>query len=156
MKKILALCLCMISLGLMGCSPIVSDNAGSGDYATQNRVSAIEYSIFMNKQVTVFTTQLTSHLSLIASSGTNYENLITVTEESIAVMEAALDEVIVTYPPISYEDDRETTITVMKTTIEHMKSYLQDMKEEKGTGGYIDIFQSDYFALTAQASLYYQ
>lgn len=156
MKKTLLLCIVIMTLMLGACTPIVSDDASQGDYATQNKVSVLEYSMFMNKQITVFTTQLTSHMSLIANEGCCYENIIPVTEETIRVLKADLDEVIVTYPPVSYEDARETTITVMQTAIEHMESYLQTMKDSKPVSEYVDIFQTDFHALTAQANLYYQ
>ena len=155
MKKRLLVFLSIVSLGIMGCS-ITSDNTEIADYATQNRVSAIEYSIFINKQVTIFTTQLTSHISLISNRAEDYENMILVAEESIAIMNDTLNEVHVTYPPVTYDDDRETVLSIMEITMDHMKNYLHDMKNKKDISKYIDVFQSDHALLISQANLYYR
>lgn len=155
-KKILTLIACTCMYCLCACSSILPDTSSNGDYATQTPPSAIEYSIYMNKQITVFTSQLTTHMALIVNAGSNYENIIVVAEESAKIMEDVLDEVIVTYPAVTYEDDRDATIIVMETTIEHMKSYIEDLKDGKSISEYVDNFQNDYYALTGQANLYYQ
>lgn len=138
------------------CNPILPEDTSDGNYATQTPPSAIEYSIYMNKQITVFTSQLTSHIALIINTNGTYENMLTVAEESLTIMNDVLNEVIVTYPAVGYADDRDTTITVMKTCIEHTENYIHDIKDNKDISGYVDKFQNDYYALTGQANLYYQ
>ncbi len=156
MKKKSLIYIFLAAVVLTGCQPVVSDSAASGDYATINPLTAAEYSIYMNKEITSFASELNTHMSMLAGGGENYENLLLLAEESLVIMQDILDEIIVTYPASTYEDDRETTISVMQTAIKNMEDYIQDIKDEKPVSGYIDTFQIDFLALTGQANLYYQ
>ena len=59
--------LCCLFLFINGCSPepIEPSTEYTGTYATQHRMSAIEYNIFINKQVTVCVNQLVARTILI-------------------------------------------------------------------------------------------
>ena len=51
----LTLCACMT-----GCSSIEPPDPSTGKYSTQYPQSVLEYSIYMNKQITVFTNQIST------------------------------------------------------------------------------------------------
>lgn len=153
------LCASMLCSTLfIGCSTeIKPDSKDEGVYATQNPLSAVEYSIYMNKQITVFTNQLTTRMIMANNAReSTYENEAVMADESVKIMEDTLEEVIVTYPSDTSEDDRETTITAMQTAVDHMTAYAEDVRSGKDTTKYIDAFQNDFNALTGLANLYYQ
>ena len=155
MKAIL-IGLSVLSLtGLTGCTEIKPDVPEDGKYSTQTAMSAVEYSIYMNKQITVYTNQLTTRMNMARSNGT-YENEVSQTEQSIKIMKDVLDEVKVTMPSKGRDDDRETVIEAMQTAINHMNSYLTDLENNQDVTGYAQIFQTDFNALTGLANLYYE
>ena len=95
------LCVGMIcNILFTGCSTeIKPDSKEEGVYATQNPLSAVEYSIYMNKQITVFTNQLTTRMIMANNAQeSTYENEADMADESVKIMEDALEEVVVTYP----------------------------------------------------------
>ena len=77
-------------------------------------------------------------------------------DESVKIMEDALEEVVVTYPSDTSEDDREAAIMAMQTAVDHMVSYAEDVRNGEDTTKYINVFQNDFNALTGLANLYYQ
>ena len=157
MRKIIIVPLmCICAFGLCACSTTSSNSTENRTYKTQNANSALEYSVYMNKQITVYTNQLTTHMTLLQNSDNTYKNIIPLAEESLNILQTTLDEVIITYPSFEAEDDRETTITLMETTIKNMEDYIATLKEGKSAIDFIDKFQNDYFALTGMASLYYK
>lgn len=155
-KNILFIVLVFCIATLCGCDAIKPGSPNSGDYLTQNANSALEYHIYVNKQITVYTNQLSTHMMLLQNSNGNYENIILSAEQSLSIMQDSLNGVIVTYPSISADDERLTVISTMETAITHMEDYIKDLKEDKDVSGYSDKFQNDYFALTGLANLHYQ
>lgn len=128
-----------------------------GTYTTQTRLSALEYSIFMNKQVTVFTNNLSTHMALAQNSKNfNYDANLVTAQNSLDQMQDALDEVIVTYPSQGSDNDRETAITTMKTAISHMNEYIEKIKNNEDISNFASYFENDFLGLTSVASLYYQ
>ena len=157
MRKIIMFPLiCICAFSLCACSVVFPEEKPTETYKTQNANSALEYGIYMNKQITVYTNQLSTHMMLLQNSDSTYENIIPLAEESLEIMQVALDDVIVTYPSFDAEDDRETTITLMKTAVKNMENYITALKEGKSVKDFADKFQNDYFALTGMANLYYK
>lgn len=160
MKKKLLLMVGLVFL-LCGCDSdmeIKPGSASDGKYATQTRTSSLEYSIFMNKQITVFTNQITARMSICKNmmQGFNADNELTLANQSLNIMQDALEEVTITYPSVEGEDDRETTILAMETAIDHMKGYVAALENNEDVSGYIKDFENDFSQLTGLASLYYQ
>lgn len=141
-----------------GCDTIIKpDSADQGTYATQTKTTALEYSIYMNKQITSFVNQLTTRMTMINNhQDSQYENEVELTEESIQIMEDILEQVTVTYPSETGEDDRESVILAMETAIEHMNNYKEALEKGESIKGYAEEFQNDFNALTGLANLYYQ
>ena len=97
----------MLALLLAGCGDVeIKPDTPDGHYATQNRLSAIEYSIYINKQITVFIGQLSTRITAIRTdndlAGSNEPEL---AKEGLSIMQDARDEVEVTYPSEGHDDD---------------------------------------------------
>lgn len=159
MKKMIVSAVLMMSIiGIAGCGEIKPDSPEDGRYATQNRESSIEYGLYMNKQITVFINQITTRRGICMSidRGDKADNEAALAEESVRIMQDALDEVTVTYPSNTSDDDRENTIKAMSTALEHMKGYAKAVEDGTSVSGYIKDFENDFNQLTGLANLYYQ
>ena len=158
MKKILLIT--VITLLLAGCQNIgPNDPSLMTDYNTQSSPSSLEYGLYMNKQITVYINQLTTHMSTIANmkDGPMYENELLVAEESLQILQDVYDEVSLTMPPVNGEDDMEVTLICMSTAIEHMEDFIDALENgETDLDGYANDFQNDIYGLTNMANLYYE
>ena len=157
-----ALILCTAAMSFTGCSvgqgSIKPDSPSDGKYSTQYANSAVEYYMYLAKQTSVFTNQLTTHMMLIANSSDadGYELQIKSAQQSIDTMQDTLDEVEVTAPSVNAEDDRENIILAMQLAIEHMTGYKEALEKGEDVSGFKTDFQNDFNAITALANNYYE
>lgn len=141
---------------MTGCAPI-KPKKPDGTYATQNRLSSIEYSIYINKQITVFTGQLMTRMQAILNlKDTTYHDEYALAAHSLSVMQKARDEVEVTYPSTGRDDDRTSVLRAMKTAMDDMNAYLDAIQDGDDLTSYKDTFQGDFNELTGLAALYYE
>lgn len=149
-----ALACCLL---LSGCS-IDPPDPDNGTYATQYPQSALEYSIYLNKQITVFTNQISTRLNqAVHSKDGNYENEADLAQQSVDIMQDTLDEVTATESSDYSEENRLSVIEAMQTAIDHMKDYTEAVKNgESDLTDYTHSFENDFNALTGLASLYNQ
>ena len=148
-KAFLALMLTLTIISSSGCqTEIKPADPKDGKYATQTSMTSLEYALYMNKQITVFTNQLSTRMAVAA----NHKDV----QQSIETLQDTLDEVTVTKPSKEKDDSREAVMTAMETAIEHLKSYKSDLDEGKDISGYADEFQNDFNELTGLANLYNQ
>nr|WP_303180707.1 hypothetical protein [Lachnoclostridium phocaeense] len=149
-----------ITLSCSGCAleTVRPDTADKGVYSTQNSMSAAEYSIYINKQITVYTNQLTTRMSMIQNmkQGSVYENEIQMAEKSLEIMADVLESVTVTKPSFYRGDDREKVILAMETANDNMELYTEGLKNGDDVSGFEELFQNDFNALTGLANLYYE
>lgn len=147
-----------ISLILCGCSSIKNDTPKGEAYATQNRVSSIEYGIYANKQITVFINQITSRMGVCKniSEGFKADNEAKLANESLKIMKDTYDEYYTVYPPVGGEDDRDAVLTAMQAAIDHMEGYAKAVEGGESVTGYTKDFGNDFDQLTSLANLYYQ
>lgn len=160
-RTILIICfavLAFIIFELSGCgASIKPDTLASGEYSTQTPMTALEYSLYMNKQVTVFINQLTTRMTIIRNmDDAQYSGEMEMANHAVTILEAAATQVSVTKPPVGYEQDRLTSMTAMRTAIDHMKQYVDALRNEDDLKGFVDVFQNDVTELTSLANLYYQ
>ena len=128
-----------------------------GTYTTQTRLSALEYSVFMSKQISVFTNQLSTFITMAQNSKNySYDADLVLAENARDVMQDAYDEVLVTFPSQGSDRDRETALTCMETAILHTDEYIEKIKKDENVEDFSQYFQNDFLALTSLASLYYQ
>lgn len=146
-----------VSLGLGGCS-IDPPDPSDGTYATQYPQSALEYSIYLNKQITVFTNQISTRLNqAVHSQDGMYENEADLAQQSVDIMQDTLDEVTATESSDYSEENRLSVIEAMQTAVDHMKDYTAAVKNgETDLTDYTHSFENDFNALTGLASLYNQ
>ena len=158
MKRKLYLCVLAIVLLLSSCTKVEPDSSRDGKYATQNRLSAVEYSIYINKQLTVFTNQISTRMGSVSnlSKDFNVDNEITLAQNSLDILQETYDETAVVYPSEGDDANRDTTLIVMMTAIEHVQSYIKDLGKNVDISGYYKDFENDFNALTGQAGLYNQ
>lgn len=147
------------SIFMTACSPerVTVDSPASGHYSAQAPATALEYSIYINKQVNVFLSHIMTRMQVsqnLASDG--YELEIQSTESSLSTLQDVLDEVIVTMPSFDSEDQRDAVITAMQTTITHMEEYLELLKTGQDVSVCTDTFSNDFSTLSGYATLYTQ
>ena len=129
----------------------------NGTYTTQTRLSALEYSIFMNKQLNVFINQLSTHMGMAYNSDNySYDALLPSAEQSLTSMQEAYDEVMVTYPAQGNDDERLTALTQMSTAISHYTYIYCYIKQGKDISDFSQYFENDFLALTSTATMYNQ
>ena len=149
-------CLCIIAL-LVGCSEITPYSSEQGTYATQQRTTALEYNLYIGKQINVFTNQLMSRITILQGEETmSYPNEKKLAESSLREMKETLDSVKGVFPSIGDDANRDMTIECMQITIDDMERYIKDIDSGASLSKYKAVFQNDFNALTQQAGLYNQ
>lgn len=140
------------------CNDIKADSPVDGKYATQNKVSSLEYNLYMNKQIQIFINQVTSRMSTAKSisEGNTVDNEYTLANQSVTAMQEAYDELITVYPSNGSDDERSNTILAMSTALEHMKGYAEAVKNNEDVSGYAEDFKNDFDQLTALSNFYNQ
>lgn len=158
MKRTAAIIGILLLCTIAGCTEIKPDSPSNGEYATQNKNSSLEYSLYINKQITVFINQISTRMGVCRniSQGYKADNEVMLAKESVQIMQDALDEVTVTNPSSGSDDNRENTILSMQTALEHMKGYVDAVEHGFKLDGYIKDFENDFNQLTGLANLYYQ
>ena len=156
-KRIAVLCLLLL-FALTGCNEIGPDNPKDGKYATQNRESTLEYSIYMNKQIQVFLNEINTRMTIARNIVLNrkVDNEASLAESSLEKMQKVYDEASLVNPSIGAEKDREDTLKAMQTAMEHMRGYKVAVESGKDVEGYIADFENDFNQLTGLANLYGQ
>lgn len=67
-KAFLALMLTLTIISSLGCqTEIKPADPKDGKYATQTSMTSLEYALYMNKQITVFTNQLSTRMAVAAN-----------------------------------------------------------------------------------------
>ena len=156
MKKKILLIAALITLLLPGCSDIKPDSAADGNYATQNKESALEYSLYMGKQIQVFINEIGSRMAVADSitKGRKADNELSLATASLEKLRKVYDEAVTVNPSIGAEQDRENILKAMKTAIGHMEGYVDALTTNGKVEGYIADFQNDFNQLTGLANLY--
>ncbi len=158
-KKLMSI---LLGIGLIfcvtGCDEIKADSPSTGAYATQNKDTALEYNIYMHKQIQVFVNQISSRMGVARNitEGMNADNEYELAIQSATTMQETYDEVTTVYPANGSDDERASTLTAMQTSIEHMNNYAEDVKNGNSVDGYLKDFENDFNQLTALANLYNQ
>lgn len=148
-------CFLILALLFSGCSMKVQPDKPDGHYATQNRLSSIEYSIYMNKQITVFVNQLSTRITVIRTDGDiANSNEKEMAEHSLSILKSTKDEVEVTYPSEGQDENRETTLTQMETAIADLNGYIDALGKGQDVDSYDSAFRTDVEELTGLANLY--
>ena len=152
-----AVIFCLTSYALFGCGEVRPADVSEGTYATQQRMTAIEYNLFISKQITVFTNQLMSRIAIIhGEEKMSYPQELNLAKSSRREMQEALDSVITAYPSTGDDENRKTTISAMQGAIDDMDKYIEAVEKGEDVQNFKTIFQNDFNGLTQQAGLYNQ
>ena len=155
-----AICLLILcSFFLFGCTDgqIKPADASKGKYATLNANSAMEYSMYMNKQLTTCANILESRIIAVEGleSSTNSSEL-TAAEEGLTTIQECMDQIKVTVPSKTYESQRETALSLLDTTIQHYEKYLEALRKNQDVSSYKSFFRNDFNELTSLCTLFNQ
>lgn len=158
--KIISMLCISLAIFLSGCGKIESGSIENG-YATEFAMSAVEYSIFINKQISSAENILFTRMSMadnvmdgVYEISKEIENI----DEAISKMDAILEETTITMPATNYETDRQSILNLM----EDAKLALEDYKEVLESGSYSRLeayanqLKACYVALSGEANVYYE
>lgn len=144
--------------GMTGCvSQIRQDSADSGKYSTQNPKTALEYSVFLSKQVNICTSQLETRMQMAnqvtqkkAQAKAEYISA----GDSLRILQKTLNTVKVTMPSDGREEDQKSLVMAIEKAISHLNSYRSALKSGKSVSGYIETFHNDFIQITGLADNY--
>lgn len=149
---------------VFGCSKegeIKPQDAAKGKYATLTAMPAHEYTVFMAKEVNVAVNELESRIidARNVEKG-NYpkKDAVKNVTASLKRMEDVINEVDITMPAKTYEDDRKDCLRLLKNGCESMREFQQAL-EKSNTSDITKakkIMMSDINSLTGVANVFYQ
>lgn len=148
--------------GLCSCKQ-TDDNESSEEYNMPYATDAAQYCLFMNKQISVVSNQLSSTI-IIGNTVKNgeypTEDAIASAEQSKNIIASARGEVEKMIPPERYEDSRLNTFRLMNNAEQDIQKYIDELKEKNINTLKIDslltVMQTDFTAITAESNSYYE
>ena len=162
LKKIVCISLIAASvlLAQTGCGKMELANPEDG-YSTNYALSAIEYNIFLNKQIGVAENVLATRLSMANSvAGGTYEpeKEIVSAEEAISKIEDIKDEITVTMPATNYENDRQNALDLIEDSLLVLNDYLDALNsnDQERIETCAVQMKDCYIALSGEANAYYE
>lgn len=155
-KKIAVSALIFATLSLNGCGEEISPVTDNGTYATQQRMSAIEYSVFINKQVTVVAGHIMSRIVAIENAETVLSGTdeIKMAEESLEQIDDVLNSIRTAYPAVGEEDKRQAAILAISAARQNIAGYISELEQGHDVSPYKQILQSSYNAVTQCGDIY--
>lgn len=152
----------IISISILGsgCEKIQSSLPEDG-YNTDVAMSAVEYSIFLSKQISVIENILMTRMTMadsVANGSYNSSLEIANTEEAISKISAVKDELYVTMPAQSFDTDRQTILDLVEDALDILIEYQNNLKNSsmtaiKNSGVKM---KNCMLALSGEANAYYQ
>lgn len=160
-----------IILSIISCAVILSscsrtldikpDDKDDVEFATQTKDTVLEYNLLVNREITVFTNQLNTRMSILRTMKKDTSNTVLENERKNAahakeLLEESLNSFSTARPPVEYEDERENTVRIMGEVIKHFDDYIKTLKDGGDYNKYNEIFEADFISITGEASLYNQ
>lgn len=133
-------------------------------YSTDVAYSASQYTMFLNKEITTVTNQLTTQMAMADGVAHNssypIEDAIKSVDSSIKIMDECIENVDEMFPPADYYEDRENLLECMKNTKSTLETYRDAIKSKpidtKKIEELIKIMEGDYLAITAISNIYWE
>lgn len=151
------LCACaFFAACVSGCAKIKSASPKDG-YSTDFAMSAIEYSLFLNKEITAAENILFTRYLCAKDLGTDAgaaEAELESAAEAASKVASIIDEVTVTMPATGYEDGRQNALDLMEDAKAALDGYIAGL--EAGEPADADALQSCCLALSGEANVYYR
>lgn len=158
---IAALACILILSSMPGCANQNNENYakvqddGTIEYNTNDAVDPMNYTLYVNKELTAITNILSSHIA-------NGDNVVKgkylasgeakTLEENLDMVQEAIDSVDTLRPPTDYEDDREAILTAMLTAQDSLTRYKDALNGEGSLSieECVDLMEGDYITLTSK------
>jgi len=158
---------CIFAVGtLPACSNQNSDNYakvqedGTVEYDTSAAVDPMNYTMYANKEITMITNILSSHIAngdnVVKGKYLASDELRTL-EGNLDMVQEAIDSVDTMHPPADYEDDREAILAAMLNAQDSLTRY-QDALNGEGSLSIekcVDLMEGDYITLTSKMQAAY-
>lgn len=156
----------LILSSLPGCANQNSDNYvkvqddGTIEYDTNDAVDPMNYTLYVNKELTVITNILSSHIA-------NGDNVVKgkylasdeakTLESNLDMVQESIDSIDTLHPPTDYEDDREAILTAMLTAQDSLTRYKDALNGEGSLSieECVDLMEGDYITLTSKMQAAY-
>ncbi len=153
-----------ISLFLLGgCTKPQTIETGKTMYSTQFEQSTMEYTIFLDKEITPITNALTTQILLIKHVvNDNYplSDALDSAKSALDVISDCIEQVDTMNPPDSYEDLRVSVLKSMNNCKNDVETYIDELESGEIDKDRLDslrkIMQADYIALTGDFQVQHQ
>lgn len=158
-KYIIYLCTLGMAITMTGCTEIKNADPENG-YATEYPMSAIEYNIFLNKEIgvieNVLITRITAAQNLSMGGAIDLE--IRNTKEGIDKITDIKNELIVTVPAIDQESDHETVLQNAVEALSALEAYLEVLQNDNigNLDTIMNRMSNIYLSLSGEANSYYK
>lgn len=162
MRKELIITMAAIALCLpcSGCEKIHSASPEDG-YNTDYAMSAVEYSIFLSKEISVIENALSTRMSMaqsVADGGYEASKEIQSTEEAIDKVSDAKDEITVTMPATTMEGDRQNLLDLTQDALNALETYKENLAsgdKDSLEASAVEL-KGCFVAISGEANTYYQ
>lgn len=134
----------------------VDDN--SVEYSTQTSLDPLNYTTYVNKEITLIMNILTTHIAVgdkIAKGSYIVADELTNLEADLDMVAEAVASVEVLNPPTDYEDDRESILRKMVNAQSSLQAYYDALDSDATANlqDYLDLMEVDYVALSGAFNL---
>lgn len=164
-RKLVIVCLSAVFLfsALSACESN-KPSKPQNQYSTDVAYSASQYTMFLNKEITTVTNQLTTQMALADGVAHNSSYPIADAqasiESSIKIMDECIENVDEVFPPADYYEDRENLLECMKNVKSTFEAYRDALKSQPIDTAKIEelikIMEGDYMAITAISNIYWE
>lgn len=158
-KKYVIICALGMVITMTGCTEIKNADPKDG-YATEFPMSAVEYNIFLNKEIgvieNILITRITAAQNLSMGGAVNLE--ISNVKEGIDKLTDIRDELTVTVPAVDQESDHETILQNTDEALAAMEAYLDALEDSNisNLDTVTDRMMNIYLSLSGEANSYYK
>lgn len=160
MYRKFALLTCVAACALSGCSIERADPKDG--YSTEYPVTALEYNLFISKEIGVVENQLITRImaadKLFTGGIPDFPTEKEAAEESVNKVAEIRDEIIVTMPAKEYESDRESTLNLVEDALTALEAYQDALEsaDETMINDAASDMEMSYIALSGEANNYYE
>lgn len=133
---------------------------GSIEYATDDATDAMNYTLYVNKELTLVSNVLSTHIingtNVISEQYPTSDALISLNDD-LDLVEEAIASVETLHPPEAYIDDREAILTAMVTAQDSLLRYQKALNgdESLSVEDCVHLMEGDYTNVTGKMQATY-
>lgn len=164
-RKLCAAILCVSCVATMTACTSSNNYAkvdsDSAEYTTQNPVDPLNYTTYVNKEITLIMNILTTHIAVgdkIAKGSYIVADELTNLKADLDMVAEAVESVETLNPPTDYEDDRDSILRKMVNAQSSLQAYYDalDSGATLNLEDYLDLMEADYVALSSAFNLVWE